>query len=206
MKRYCEGDGASFRQLYALVAPRLLAFLRRRMDERAAAEDVLQQTFLKLHGARRSYVEGEDQIPWLYAIARRTCVDELRRRSRACVRVALRDDGEAPEAEATFSGASAANDDSEPYVEAEHTAALEALARLPDDHRTALVLTKLQGLSMSAAAAIVGTTEGALKVRAHRGYVRLRAILGEQELFAERLAGTGPHSQRGYTSRDACSA
>jgi RNA polymerase sigma-70 factor (ECF subfamily) len=176
------------------------------MNERAAAEDVLQQTFLKLHGARGSYVEGEDPIPWLYAIARRTCVDELRRRNRACVRLVLRDDGELPEAEATFSGGRAADDAVEPYVEAEQTAALDALACLPDDHRTALVLTKLQGLSMSDAAAIVGTTEGALKVRAHRGYRRLRAILGEQELFADRLPGTAADGRRGRGSREACLA
>jgi RNA polymerase sigma-70 factor (ECF subfamily) len=200
MKRYCEGDVAAFRGLYALVAPRLLAYLRCLLRERAASEDVLQQTFLKLHAARDAYVDGADPIPWLFAIAHRVCLDELRRRRRARVRLAKDDDG-LPEAEATFAGASVHGEASEPYADDELAAMLEALDRLPDDHRTALVLTKIQGLRMADAAALVGTTEGALKVRAHRGYVRLRELLGDHALFAERLQSLEARSERARPPR-----
>ena len=49
MGRYCDGDARAFQQLYALLAPRILAYLIGLIGERALAEDLLQQTFLKLH-------------------------------------------------------------------------------------------------------------------------------------------------------------
>jgi len=52
MQRYCDGDAGAFRQLYALVAPRLLGYLVKMTRERALADDLLQQTFLKVHRAR----------------------------------------------------------------------------------------------------------------------------------------------------------
>lgn len=79
MKRYCEGDASAFRVLYAIAAPRLLTFVHYLVRDHALAEELLQQTFLKLHQARASYVAGADPLPWLYAIARRTCLDALRR-------------------------------------------------------------------------------------------------------------------------------
>jgi len=79
MKRYCEGDASAFRALYAIAAPRLLTFVRCLVRDHALAEELLQQTFLKLHQARASYVAGADPLPWLYAIAHRTCLDALRR-------------------------------------------------------------------------------------------------------------------------------
>ena len=56
-------------------------------------------------------------------------------------------------------------------------AALAALAELPEAQRQAVMLTKLEGRSVAEAAAIAGTTPGAMKVRAHRGYEALRRLL-----------------------------
>ena len=61
------------------------------------------------------------------------------------------------------------------------TAALDALAELPVQQREAVVLTKLDGKSVAEAAEIAGTTVGAMKVRAHRGYEALRRLLGKSE-------------------------
>ena len=83
MQRYCEGNNSAFRELYAATAPRLLGYLRSLAGDDATAEEILQQTFLKLHGARSVYVRGMDPVPWLYAIAHRTCIDDMRRRRRS---------------------------------------------------------------------------------------------------------------------------
>src|SRR5687767_896142 len=88
MQRYCDGDASAFRELYALVAPRLLGYLLRMARERALADDLLQQTFLKVHRARAGYVRGADPLPWIYSIAHRTFLDEARKHQRAVVRVA----------------------------------------------------------------------------------------------------------------------
>jgi RNA polymerase sigma-70 factor (ECF subfamily) len=175
MERYCDGDFEAFRALYDRAAPRLLRYLLRMGGDRALADDLLQQTFLKVHRARSAYVRGADPMPWMYAIAHRTFLDAMRRKKRARARLAREDTGPAERA-ATLSGA--------PEEAADHgpsqvlvSAALAALQDLPASQREALVLTKLDGKSVAEAAAIAGTTPGALKVRAHRGYTALRKAL-----------------------------
>ncbi|HEX4458282.1 MAG TPA: RNA polymerase sigma factor [Polyangia bacterium] len=179
MARYCDGEAAAFDALYELVAPRLLGYLTSLIGERAAAEDLLQLTFMKLHEARALYVRDADPVPWLYTIAHRTFLDEARRRKRA--RVRLTDDGQQAEVEhADLSGAREGTESpgADPEL-AQMT--LAALAQLPSSQREALVLTKLHGRSHAEAAAIVGTTPSAIKLRAHRAYVALRRILGRAE-------------------------
>ena len=105
MTRYCDGDAEAFRGLYREVAPRLLGYLTAMAKSRAVAEDVLQATFLKVHRARAAYVRGADPVPWIYAIAHRTFLDEVRRKKRAA---APTDDGTLPEAEAALTGEPAA--------------------------------------------------------------------------------------------------
>lgn len=175
MTRYCDGDAEAFRALYREVAPRLLGYLTAMAKSRAIAEDVLQATFLKVHRARAAYVRGADPVPWIYAIAHRTFLDEVRRKKRAA---APTDDGNLPEAEAALTGepAAVAADREGPDPEVAR-AAMAALAELPDAQRQAVMLTKLEGRSVAEAAAIAGTTPGAMKVRAHRGYEALRRLL-----------------------------
>jgi RNA polymerase sigma-70 factor, ECF subfamily len=176
MQRYVDGDAAAFRALYAGVAPRLLGYLAKMTRDRAIADDLLQQTFLKVHRARAAWVQGADPIPWMYAIAHRTFLDEARRKSRAIVGVGQGDD--LPEVAADFAGRAPGTAAEEgPDPERVRTA-LAALAALPDAQREAVVLTKLEGKSIAEAAQIAGTTAGAMKVRAHRGYVALRRALG----------------------------
>jgi RNA polymerase sigma factor (sigma-70 family) len=178
MARYCAGDAAAFQKLYGLLAPRILAYLTGLLSgDRAAAEDMLQLTFLKVHEARDTYVRGANPIPWVYTIAHRTCLDELRKRKRS--RVRLTSDGEMrAEPVAELSGAAVtAGDD----VDQEAIAgALAALEHLPDNQREALLLTKVHGRTHAEAAQITGTTPGAIKLRAHRAYVTLRQLLGKK--------------------------
>ncbi len=87
MARYCRGDAAGFHHLYQRLAPRLLAYLVGLVRDKAAAEDILQLTFLKIHEARATYIIGANPIPWIYTVAHRTCLDELRKRKRSRVRL-----------------------------------------------------------------------------------------------------------------------
>jgi len=171
MQRYCDGDASAFRALHALLAAKLLAYLTHMARDRALAEDLLQHTFLKVHRARGAYVHGADPVPWIYAIAHRTFLDEARRVKRAIVRVDA--EGTPPDL------AAPALDDAGPDAVA-LAAALAALDDLPIQQREAVVLTKLEGKSVAEAAEIAGTTPGAMKVRAHRGYEALRRKFGRK--------------------------
>ena len=167
MERYQDGDAGAFRELYALVSPRLLGYLLKMARSRAVAEDLLQQTFLKVHRARGAYVRGADPLPWIYSIAHRTFIDEARKNKRAIVNAVGDDVPDVP--------APVPDEPVDPELTKQ---ALDALAQLPEQQREAVVLTKLDGKSVAEAAEIAGTTVGAMKVRAHRGYEALRKLLG----------------------------
>lgn len=193
MTRYCAGNAAAFQALYALLAPRLLGYLFGLLRDRAAAEDMLQLTFLKLHEARGSYVTGANPIPWTYTIAHRTALDELRKRKRA--RVRLTGDGALPaEPAAHVTGVPIeAHQDQADRASPEATRqAVEALDQLPEAQKQALLLTKVHGRSTAEAAMIAGTTPGAIKQRAHRAYLTLRQILSKDDKPAPGLTKEAP--------------
>lgn len=194
MARYCDGDASAFRELYAEVAPRLYGYLVKMARQRPLADDLLQQTFLKVHRARAAYVRGADPIPWIYAIAHRTFLDEARKGKRAKVGVGETD--ELPEVAADLHGDPAGRRD-EPRADPELVkATLDALAELPAQQREAVVLTKLEGKSVAEAAEIAGTTVGAMKVRAHRGYEALRKRLGREPAAGVAAPGGSPEEAK----------
>lgn len=177
MGRYCDGEVAAFHRLYQRLAPRLLAYLVGLTRDRARAEDLLQQTFLKLHGARSAYVRGANPVPWVYTIAHRTFLDDHRRQRAA--RVKLTRDGVLPhEPVAALTGGA---EDPAPDEVQPARLSLADLDGLPQNQREALILTKVHGHSLAEAAMITGSTPGAIKLRAHRAYVTLRKRLGRSK-------------------------
>jgi RNA polymerase sigma-70 factor (ECF subfamily) len=176
MGRYCDGDAGAFQALYARLAPPILGYLASLAGDRATAEDLLQQVFMKLHEARSVYVRGANPVPWVYTIAHRTCLDELRRRKRARVRIGVRET-DIPEVAVGIDGGV---EDVE-HVGVDPALALKALDLLPANQRAALVLTKVHGRTQAEAASILGTSVGAIKLRAHRGYLALRRHLAKDD-------------------------
>jgi RNA polymerase sigma-70 factor (ECF subfamily) len=170
MERYAAGDNVAFALVYDALAPRLYGYLLRQTRDRARAEDVLQQTFLQMHRARDRFLPGAEVTPWAFAIARRLLIDTVRRGKREV----LTDDGE-PDAGTSSDPAA---DDHVAATELEARLERE-LQRLPASQRVAFELVKSEGLSMAEAAAVLGTTTMAVKLRAHRAYEALRVALGD---------------------------
>jgi RNA polymerase sigma-70 factor (ECF subfamily) len=173
MDRYACGDDSAFSELYDLLAPRLTAFLARRARDEALASDLVQQTFLQMHAARRHFSEGADVMPWAFAIARRLLIDVVRKSGRELAA----DDGGAEDRE------SAAPDLPPDRIVAQRRLAARVgkeLERVPEPQRAAFELVKRDGLSLAEAAEVLGTTVAAVKLRIHRTYEALRAALGEE--------------------------
>ena len=172
MERYAAGDDTAFGAVYDALASRLYGYLRRHVPDAQHCDDLLQETFLRMHRARATFVRGSPVLPWAFAIARRLVIDRARGERRA-PRIADEADAE-PLAEAS-------HDRPEQTLEARQLAQRMAVAlrRLPDSQRTAFELLKQDGLSLAEAAAVLGTTTSAVKLRAHRAYESLRAVLGE---------------------------
>ncbi len=170
MEHYAGGDGEAFARVYDTLSPRLYGYLLRQTRDRARAEDLLQQTMLHIHRARQRFIPGAEVTPWAFAIARRLLVDSLRRGKHEV----LADDGEP---DAGPSHAPGADD----LVHAHELATRvdRILADLPQSQRAAFELIKREGLSLAEAAAVLGTTVAAVKLRAHRAYEALRRALGD---------------------------
>ena len=79
MTRYCAGDPEALRELYATVAPALLASLVDTGGTAEVAAELVQRTFLALHRARGAYVRGASPVPWIHAIARGIAAGARRR-------------------------------------------------------------------------------------------------------------------------------
>ncbi|HVY46222.1 MAG TPA: sigma factor, partial [Minicystis sp.] len=78
MDRYAEGDAHAFSALHQGLYPRLHAYLTRMSGSPTLADDLVQETFLRMHRARASFVAGGAVIPWAYAIARNVHIDHTR--------------------------------------------------------------------------------------------------------------------------------
>jgi len=175
MDRYAEGDDRAFSEIFHVLAPRLQTFLRRLSGSPELAHDLTQETFLRMHRARGSFVRGSAVIPWAYAIARNCFVSEARslksRSARKAVDIAEHE-------AATGLDASA-----EEVASARQRAEIveRALASMSLSNREAFVLIRFEGQSVAEAAQILGSSEGAVKLRAFRAYEVLRAALSEAE-------------------------
>jgi len=192
MDRYAAGDDAAFEEVYDLLAPRLLAFLLRQTRDRARAEDCVQQTMLQIHRARGRFTPGARVLPWAFAIARRLLIDMHRRGGREVLSADEAGDGGAATLTALDAGA-----DDVAYAK-ELAARLQAeLARLPENQRAAFDLVRQEGLSVAEAADVLGTTVAAVKLRAHRAYQALRAVVAAVERDEE-----GGETRKGNAARE----
>lgn len=77
MTLYQSGDADAFEALYRRHSGRVLAYLQKRTDSQAA-NDLLQEIFLKLHKVRHQYLAQYPFLPWLFAITRNALVDSFR--------------------------------------------------------------------------------------------------------------------------------
>ena len=177
MERYARGEDQAFSQLYDSLAPRLHRYLLRASRDPTKAEDLLQQTMLRIHRARGRFVVGAEVLPWAFAIARHLLIDSIRRRKNENRNISLETGG--PDASPIESAADQRPADE--LIDSRRLAsAIEAqLARLPERHRVAFELIQKDGLSIREAAEVLGATPGAVKLRAHRAYVALRSALGD---------------------------
>ncbi len=168
MERYADGDARAFDEVWRALAPVVQACQRRWVGDPQLASDLTQETFLRVHHARHRYRPGAPVGPWVLTIARRLSIDALRRRGAATDR--LTREGELPEPPPP-----PADDDGD--ASALVAAVRAAVADLPEGQRAVVAMHKLDGVPLAQVAEALGIQEGAARVRAHRGYERLRAAL-----------------------------
>ena len=165
MLAFCAGADAAFDALFARWAGPLLNFLERMVGDRATAEELVQESFLRVHRARDRYEPRARFSTWLYRIGTNLALNELDRPRRRHLH--LVDDAS--------DRAAAAAPRIDDCVDARRSgvAVERALAQLPERQRLALWLRSAEGHSYKEIAAALETSEKSVKALVHRGRVAL---------------------------------
>ncbi len=167
LARFASGDGAAARELAERHAPRVLALARRMLRDNAEAEDVTQETMLRMWRMAPDWRTGEAALgTWLHRVASNLCIDRLRKRRETS------GGGEAPDTADASPGAL------EGLAARDRAAALDAaLAELPDRQRLAVVLRHIEERSNPEVAEIMGVSVEAVESLLGRGKRALAARL-----------------------------
>jgi RNA polymerase sigma-70 factor (ECF subfamily) len=175
VERLRQRDASAFDVAYERYAPRLYRFLLRLCRSRAAAEDVLQETWLKLSSRASTLASDTDLSAWLFTVARNAWVSRARVEQRVVEFASSHDraDGDAnPEVRAVLVSSVAA-------VE-------RALLSLAEPDREILLLVGVEEMSPKAAASVLGVSDVVFRQRLHRARERLT-----RELAQRPRAGSG---------------
>lgn len=161
------GDLVAFERLVRCYQPHVWRFLRHLLGDDALAEDVTQETFLRLYQRLPSFAWRSKFSTWVFRVARNAGIDALRsRRRHDRLLAALPSPRPAPG----------------PDGRAE---ALAAVASLSPKLREALLLVELFGLTYREAAEVLRVPDGTVKSRVFQARVRLAAWRGEEERAGE---------------------
>ena len=151
----------------------LRRYLERLVGNRATADDLLQETLLKIARALPEF-EGRSSVKtWAFTIATRVATDHLRRPQNR---------GRMAEIDETVQVVDAETDH-KLVVDEMSNCMREVIDSLPEDYRTALVLHDLEGQTAAQVAEIVGCSVATAKIRIHRARRRLKRALDEECRF-----------------------
>ena len=158
---------ATYADVYALC--------RRLLGDPSDAADATQEVYLRVVRSVLGF-RGEAAFgTWLHRVTTNACLTALRRRGDVRAR------GQSAGAlDPTFEQVESPDASPEEHAVGRDLArrAAVALAELPDDAREVVVLRDVEGLTTRQAAAVLGISVGAVKVRLHRAHVRLRELVG----------------------------
>jgi RNA polymerase sigma-70 factor (ECF subfamily) len=168
MQAYCDGQAHALEVLFDRHAASVHGFLSRMVGDAALADDLLQTTFLSVVRSADRYQRGAKVMPWLLTIAGNAARDTLRRKRLGVERLA--DEAEHLPEPAVEPGVSDVL--ARKRIEA-------AFEKLPAQQREAVILHKVNGLSFEEIAEALDISPTAARIRAHRGYEKLRELLGD---------------------------
>lgn len=172
MQRYAEaGDTAAFEQLYHRHKDAVYRYVLRQTGDAEAAEDVFQETWIRLIRARERYTPSARFRTYLFHIARNCFVDYLRRSRRHSQHDSV-DDHEPLSADRPL----------EQYIDssARHRDILAAIGRLPTEQRDAFLLHEEAGLSVTEIARVTGVNPETAKSRIRYAVQKLKAAVAAE--------------------------
>jgi RNA polymerase sigma-70 factor (ECF subfamily) len=178
MLRVKRGDRAAFSELVEKYKQPVMNFIFRRLRDETEAEDLAQNVFLQVYKSRGRYKQTAKFSTWLFTITHNLCLNELRRRSRhpaESLEETHKENEEQPARQIEDKSQAAAPDN---VLQSELAQKIdEALAELPDNQRSAILLCRQEDLSYEQIAKILRCSLSATKSLIHRGRETLKEKL-----------------------------
>jgi len=162
----------SFNDVRRELSQPLLRYLRRHVRDHAVADDILQETLVRIARGLDSFAGRANIRPWAVSIARRAAADHLREARRTPDTVELNEETQLPDPARSVDELAAVNE--------MNTCVREVIGNLPDEYRAALLLHDLEGLSVDETARKCGCSLPTAKIRIHRARRRLKTTLQRQ--------------------------
>jgi RNA polymerase sigma-70 factor (ECF subfamily) len=169
---YQAGGASAATALIRRVSPMLHRLFAVDAVSRIHADDLLQETWLRIHRVRHTYRPGEPVLPWICAIARHVRIDHYRNMRRAMAREESMAD---PSEAATASLEPTPTDDLDTL-----------LAPLSPSEREVIELLKIAGMSLEEVARSLSCSVGSIKQKVHRAYKKLRIQLRDMSIASSR--------------------
>ena len=176
------GDAAAFEVLVRQETPRLYRLIYRMLRDEDEARSVLQETFLQAYLGLDKFRRDSRITTWLYGIA----LNQARAARRKRQRVKTLGETDIDRLQPSFRVGMFLNrvDNWDPLRVTERNERIQmvrdAIDELPDTYREVIELRDMNEFTSTEAAEVLGISEGALRVRLHRGRQALRAILEER--------------------------
>lgn len=174
MTEFRNGNAKAFGVVYDALETPIYRFLVRRTRDRATAEELTHETFLRMIEARDRFIDGAPVRPWAIAIARRLVIDHARRSRRGLLHNPSIDPDDLARIDESL-------DESVDVTNGLARAQI-AFERLPESQRIVVSLVLFDGMTNAEAAEALGTTEMSVRMRLHRACRALRAALRGEEL------------------------
>jgi RNA polymerase sigma-70 factor (ECF subfamily) len=180
LRAHVAGEPEAFGELFRRHRDRLWAVALRTLADREEAADALQDALLSAHRSAHRFRGDSAVTTWLHRIVVNACLDRMRRRKAHPTVPLPENPGHGPEPVA-------------PAIDHDTVLVVhQALAELPADQRTAIVLVDLQGYAVAEVAEILDVAEGTVKSRCSRGRARLAVLLGHLRQEPRDPAERGP--------------
>jgi RNA polymerase sigma factor (sigma-70 family) len=174
MREVRGGRTASLATLFERHHARLYRYCLRMTGNRSAAEDLVQDVFMRMLKYKSTFKDDSEFVPWMFGIGRNACLAHLRRAA----------SDHLTDADVDATPAEEAAEDS--HRDGQDDLVRRALLRLPADRREVLVLSRYEYKSYDEIAQALECSVGAVKVRVHRAMKQLREIYldmsGEREV------------------------
>ena len=164
-----SADQISFAEIADELSPTLLRYLARYTGQRQLAEDLLQETLMRISRGLAGFEERASLKTWAFSIATRVAADHFRQPAN---RLSIVEMPESPDpADVTTSV------EQRLVIDEMNSCVKQVIDSLPGDYRAALVLHDLEGLTAEQTAEVSGCTLATAKIRIHRARVRLKEAL-----------------------------